>query len=41
MPASAWKQLLAGWPWFRGDGRYPLAPADQTRVVDFIAGKTK
>src|SRR5262245_29797270 len=25
MPASAWKQLLAGWPWFRGDGRYPLA----------------
>jgi len=23
------------------DGRYPLAPADQTRVVDFIVGKTK
>src|SRR5262245_6175574 len=25
MPASAWRQLLAGWPWFRGAGRFPIA----------------
>jgi hypothetical protein len=25
MPKSAWKQLLAGAPWFKGEGRYPIA----------------
>src|SRR5262249_6980101 len=25
MPASGWKRLLAGAPWFRGPGSYPLA----------------
>ncbi|HKB39646.1 MAG TPA: hypothetical protein VKD72_24625, partial [Gemmataceae bacterium] len=25
MPASGWKRLLAGVPWFRGQGSYPLA----------------
>jgi Peptidase family M28 len=25
MPASGWKQLLAGYPWFQGEGRYPIA----------------
>src|SRR6266849_4608733 len=25
MPKQGWKQLLAGWPWFRGQGRYPIA----------------
>ena len=25
MPPSGWKQLLAGAPWFRGEGRYPIA----------------
>src|SRR5207244_6040707 len=23
--AQGWKQLLAGWPWFQGEGRYPIA----------------
>jgi hypothetical protein len=25
MTAQGWKQLLEGWPWFRGDGAYPIA----------------
>jgi hypothetical protein len=25
MPARGWKQLLAGAPWFRGEGRFPIA----------------
>ena len=25
MPAAGWKQLLAGAPWFRGAGKYPIA----------------
>src|SRR6516225_5997152 len=25
MPTSGWKQLLAGAPWFTGDGKYPIA----------------
>lgn len=25
MPATGWKRLLAGAPWFRGEGRYPIA----------------
>jgi hypothetical protein len=25
MATSAWKTLLAGWPWFQGEGSYPLA----------------
>jgi hypothetical protein len=25
MPASGWPTLLAGFPWFRGAGRYPIA----------------
>src|SRR5260370_42062692 len=25
MPKQGWKQLLAGWPWFRGQDRYPIA----------------
>src|SRR6266550_1231501 len=25
MPMPGWKQLLAGWPWFRGEGSYPVA----------------
>src|SRR5437762_2126388 len=24
MPTRGWKQLVAGWPWFRGEGSYPL-----------------
>jgi hypothetical protein len=24
MPASGWKQLLAGFPWFQGEGSYPI-----------------
>jgi hypothetical protein len=24
MSATGWKQLLDGWPWFRGEGRFPL-----------------
>jgi hypothetical protein len=26
MPRSAWEQLLAGWPWFGGAGRFPIQP---------------
>jgi hypothetical protein len=26
MPASAWEQLLDGWPWFGGEGSYPVQP---------------
>ncbi|MBV9125017.1 MAG: hypothetical protein JO112_16810, partial [Planctomycetes bacterium] len=25
MPATGWKQLQAGWPWFQGPGRFPIA----------------
>src|SRR6516225_4037861 len=25
MPTTAWKRLLAGAPWFRGAGRFPIA----------------
>ena len=25
MPAQGWKRLLAGAPWFRGAGNYPIA----------------
>src|SRR5262249_31792373 len=25
MPSKGWKQLLAGYPWFSGDGSYPIA----------------
>jgi hypothetical protein len=25
MPTQGWKQLLAGAPWFQGEGRYPIA----------------
>ena len=25
MPMPGWKQLLAGWPWFQGEGSYPIA----------------
>jgi hypothetical protein len=25
MPKQGWKQLLAGWPWFRGQDHYPIA----------------
>ena len=25
MPTAGWKQLLAGWPWFEGEGSYPIA----------------
>jgi hypothetical protein len=25
MPTAAWKQLLAGAPWFQGEGNYPIA----------------
>jgi Peptidase family M28 len=25
MPTQGWKQLLAGWPWFRGEGSYPIS----------------
>lgn len=24
MPASGWRQLLSGFPWFRGEGNYPI-----------------
>ena len=24
MPASGWKQLLQGAPWFQGEGKYPI-----------------
>src|SRR5437764_13991786 len=24
MPTSAWSRLLAGWPWFRGEGAFPI-----------------
>jgi hypothetical protein len=24
MPTEGWKQLVAGWPWFDGQGRYPI-----------------
>jgi hypothetical protein len=26
MSAKGWKQLVAGWPWFRGEGSFPLLP---------------
>src|SRR5262249_40619774 len=26
MTAVGWKQLLDGWPWFQGEGSYPLWP---------------
>ncbi len=26
MTALGWKQLIEGWPWFRGEGSYPLLP---------------
>src|SRR5262249_48419851 len=26
MSAKGWKQLVAGWPWFRGGGGFPLLP---------------
>ncbi len=26
MTAHGWKQLLDGWPWFRGEGSFPLLP---------------
>lgn len=26
MTAIGWKQLIEGWPWFRGEGSYPLLP---------------
>jgi hypothetical protein len=26
MSASGWKQLVEGWPWFRGEGSYPIHP---------------
>jgi hypothetical protein len=24
MPAAGWKQLLSGFPWFQGEGCYPI-----------------
>jgi hypothetical protein len=24
MPTQGWKQLVAGWPWFQGEGAYPI-----------------
>jgi hypothetical protein len=24
MPAAGWEQLLQGWPWFQGEGRFPI-----------------
>src|SRR5713226_1014087 len=24
MPTQGWKQLVAGWPWFHGAGRFPI-----------------
>ena len=26
MAERGWKQLVAGWPWFRGDGHFPVSP---------------
>ncbi len=26
MSAQGWKQLIDGWPWFRGEGSFPLLP---------------
>ena len=26
MTARGWKQLLDGWPWFEGEGSFPLFP---------------
>src|SRR6516225_3563853 len=26
MTATGWKRLLEGWPWFQGEGSYPIFP---------------
>src|SRR6516225_2911436 len=26
MNEHGWKRLVEGWPWFRGEGRYPVQP---------------
>ncbi|HZT83375.1 MAG TPA: M28 family peptidase [Gemmataceae bacterium] len=39
MAATGWKQLLAGAPWFRGEGRYPIAAYSEFMPPPRIARK--
>src|SRR5947209_16222737 len=39
MPAAAWKQLLAGAPWFRGERSYPLAAYSEFMPPPYLGCK--
>jgi hypothetical protein len=37
--ATGWKQLLAGWPWFRGEGRFPLPAYSELMPPPYLVRK--
>jgi hypothetical protein len=39
MSATGWKQLLAGWPWFRGEGRFPLPAYSELMPPPYLVRK--
>jgi hypothetical protein len=39
MSATGWKQLLAGWPWFRGEGRFPLPSYSEYMPPPYLVRK--
>jgi hypothetical protein len=39
MSATGWKQLLAGWPWFRGEGRFPLPAYSEFMPPPYLVRK--
>jgi hypothetical protein len=39
MSATGWKQLVAGWPWFRGEGRFPLPPYSEYMPPPYLVRK--
>jgi hypothetical protein len=38
MPFSGWQQLLAGWPWFHGAGKYPISAYSEFMLPPRIGG---
>ena len=39
MSALGWKQLLAGWPWFRGEGRFPMPSYSEYMPPPYLVRK--
>jgi hypothetical protein len=39
MSATGWKQLLAGWPWFRGEGRFPVPSYSESMPPPYLVRK--